>query len=345
MATSIRRHFAWIGSGPGAVWAVLVALALVFFAPVQVSAHAAGGTTGADLQISGSASTGSPSGGAAFTYTFQVKNAGPQTATAATFTDPLNSGVAVSSTAVNGNSAACSSTTDANGVATITCNLGDMASGSQLSVVENATAPAATASEGIYDNTPSVQSSVTDPNPANNQVTVEIKVFGTGGGGTAPPPLANGPCATIAPQNPAPMTVNFSTVTLKATITSCSQLTQPNLVVAFQGGNTTDGYVFTCNAPQSSASSQPVSYSLSPGASTSATCKNDAFVTSNSEGSAYSASGTGTATLYADCQTSGDFPESASDPQSTCSTVLATGSYQWQVNVPIPKPASGRRPL
>src|SRR5689334_8623568 len=41
----------------------------------------AGGTaTGADLQMSGSASTGSPDAGAQLTYTFQVKNTGPDSA-------------------------------------------------------------------------------------------------------------------------------------------------------------------------------------------------------------------------------------------------------------------------
>jgi uncharacterized repeat protein (TIGR01451 family) len=322
----------------GRARAVFVAVCLMTFGSMQVAAHASGGTTtGADLQVSGSASTGGPAPGAAFTYTFQIKNSGPQTATAATFTDPLNGGVAVGSAAVNGNSAACSTSTDVNGLTTITCNLGDVASGSQVNVVEIATAPTV---NGTYNNVPSVQSSVTDPNPANNVVSVGIKVTGA-------PALVNGPCATITPQNPLPLTQNFTLVNLKATITSCSALTQSNLVVAFQGannGSVLDGYVFTCNAPQNLATVDPASYTLSPGASTAATCKGNGEVNATQGSLGSTASGIGTATLYAGCQTidGGGFLDSVSDPQSTtCPSVLATGTYAWSVNVPVIVPPNG----
>src|SRR4051812_21377698 len=54
--------------------------------------QAGGVSTGADLKISGSASTGSPNAGAAFSYTFQVKNSGPDAASDVVFVDTLPAG-------------------------------------------------------------------------------------------------------------------------------------------------------------------------------------------------------------------------------------------------------------
>jgi hypothetical protein len=166
-------------------------------------------------------------------------------------------------------------------------------------------------------------------------------------GGTPPPPLQPGPCATIVPQNPDPMTKQFLTLNLKAQITSCSQLNQSNLVVAFKGGDlfngATDAYVFTCNAPESLTSTQPLSYTLSPGASMGVGCSLQTSV-NDTGSSSYTASGTGTATLYADCQTSATALQSASDQSLPCTTVLGTGIYPWSVNVPIPPPGPGVRP-
>jgi uncharacterized repeat protein (TIGR01451 family) len=326
----------------GRVGLILAAGAALLLVPGQIAAQASGGTTtGADLQMSGSASTGSPTAGDAFTYTFQVKNSGPQTAASATFTNVLNFGVRIGSATVNGNATPCPKTTDINGISTITCSLGDMVSGSQVSVVEDAFAPAATSIRATYDNTPSAQSAVSDPNLANNQATVEIQVAA---GAAAPPPLASGPCATIAPQAPVPLTVNNSTVTLKATIASCSQLVEPNLVIDFEGGNGVDGYVFSCKAPQNLTTSLPVSYTLTAGASTSATCKGSGSVNDSSLFSSFTASGTGTATLYGDCQTINGFLESVSNPQLACTTVLATGTYSWLVDVPAPPGAAPQPP-
>ena len=335
MATSrLRRRAGVARMGSSRAW--IGTIALVLLTSAQVAAHASGGTTtGADLQLSGSASNGGPAPGAAFTYTFQVKNSGPQTATGATFTDPLNGGVAISSAAVNGNAAACSTSTDLNGLVTISCNLGDMPSSSQLNVVETATAPTV---NGTYVNAPSVQSSVTDPNTSNNAVSVSIKVSGA-------PALVNGPCVNMTTQDPLPLLQNFTLVTLKATLTSCSALTQTNLVVAFRGADNAsvlDSWVFTCDAPQNTATTQPVSYTLTPGASTTATCKNLGEVNATQGALGSTASGTGTATLYADCQSSGSGSlDSVSAPGTTCTTVLATGTYNWSVNVPVILPPNG----
>lgn len=300
-----------------------IAVGLAILAPVQVAAHASGGTTtGADLQISGSASGGSQAPGAAYSYTYQVKNSGPQTATAATFTNVLNRGVAITSAAVNGNAGACSPSTDATGVVTVTCSLGDMASSSQLTVVEDASAPTV---NGTYYDSPFVQSTVTDPNGTNNEFTVAIKVSGA-------TPLVAAPCATMTV--PSPLTASFTsstnvaptqTITMSASVTSCSTLTQPNLMVNFVGGPTTqpDAAIFTCQAP-TPPNGNPASITLSPGATVGLTCQ-----TTTTGGA--SDSGVGTATLYADCESTGLGPVSASNPATACTNVLTTSTYDWVV--------------
>lgn len=156
-------------------------------------ALAAGSTTGADLQVSGSASTGSPAAGAAFSYTFQVKNSGPQAATAATFTDALPLGTTYNSAIVNGASAPCGVSN-----AIIACDLGSLASGTQATVVISVTAPT---TAGNYSNTGSTTSGVADPQPANNSVsvTVQVKTSAATVGvvaysnlGSVPPPAGGG---------------------------------------------------------------------------------------------------------------------------------------------------------
>ena len=138
-------------------------------APVSPLATAATvSNSGADLQVSGSASTGSPNPGATFTYTFQVKNSGPNPATAPTLTDALPVGTGFVSAAVNGVPGACSLVDTM-----VSCNLGDLASGAQATVAIAVTAPLAA---GTFTNTGSVASSVLDPNGSNNSVTVNAQV-------------------------------------------------------------------------------------------------------------------------------------------------------------------------
>jgi len=131
-------------------------------------AFAGSGSTGADLQISGSASTGSPNAGSSFSYTFQVKNSGPESAAAATFGDALPAGVGFNAATVNGATGAC---TFADPV--VSCDLGSLASGAQAVIVVNAYAPTVV---GTYSDTGSTSSGTADPNPANNGVTVTVQV-------------------------------------------------------------------------------------------------------------------------------------------------------------------------
>jgi uncharacterized repeat protein (TIGR01451 family) len=137
------------------------------------AALAAGGTTGADIQISGSASTGSPGPGQPFSYTFQVKNSGPQTASATRFTDQLPVGTTLGFGTVNGFSAPCSSATNANGATVVSCNLSDIAKGGQATVMVSLKAPM---SVGTFSNTGTATSSVSDPQLSNNTVSINAQV-------------------------------------------------------------------------------------------------------------------------------------------------------------------------
>jgi uncharacterized repeat protein (TIGR01451 family) len=118
--------------------------------------------------VSGSASTGSPNAGSSFSYTFQVKNSGPDSATSSTFGDALPASVGYNFATVNGSSAACSFVDPA-----ISCDLGTLASGAQATVVVNAYAPTTV---GTYANTGTATSSTADPNSGNNSVTVTVQV-------------------------------------------------------------------------------------------------------------------------------------------------------------------------
>src|SRR5205085_6244456 len=143
------------------------------FVPASVAYAGGGTTTGADIQVSGSASTGSPGPGQPFSYTFMVKNSGPDTATAVNFTDPLPVGTTLGFGTVNGFSAPCSTTTGANGVGTVSCNLFDIVKGSQATVVVYLDAPM---TAGTFSDTGNVTSSVADPQLSNNSVTVTAQV-------------------------------------------------------------------------------------------------------------------------------------------------------------------------
>jgi uncharacterized repeat protein (TIGR01451 family) len=119
-----------------------------------------------DVQITGSSSTGSPSAGSPFAYVFQVKNSGPQLASAVSFSDTLPAGERV----LGAFSTSGTCTTSAG---TVSCNLGDLAVGSSALIGVGVTAPT---TAGTYVNSASVSSGVTDTNPANNTVSVTIQV-------------------------------------------------------------------------------------------------------------------------------------------------------------------------
>src|SRR4051812_32794448 len=111
------------------------ATALAVIAPASAALASGGTASGADLQVSGSASTGSPAAGAAFTYSFLVKNSGPDTATAVVLSDPLPGGTVYNYATANSSTLPCAAFGNPNGGATASCNLGDIAKGGQATVV------------------------------------------------------------------------------------------------------------------------------------------------------------------------------------------------------------------
>jgi uncharacterized repeat protein (TIGR01451 family) len=119
-----------------------------------------------DVQVSGSASTGSPARGASYAYTFQVKDNGPWLAPGVTFSDVLPGGVTLISV---------SSTVGSCGAAagTVTCDLGDLGVGAQAVVTETVQAPLTPAT---IVNTASVAMADADRQPANNSVGVTVQV-------------------------------------------------------------------------------------------------------------------------------------------------------------------------
>lgn len=163
-----------------------------------------GGTTTtattADLQIAGSASTGSPDPGSAFSYTYLVKNSGPANATSVVFSDLLPSNVTPNFAVGAGSVTNCALVGDLSGGTTVQCNLGLIVKGGQASVQINVTAPQVAQA---ITNTASVTSALTDPKPDNNAVTINVAVKAPTGGvckggvcDTVPAPVAAA-CATL----------------------------------------------------------------------------------------------------------------------------------------------------
>ena len=124
--------------------------------------------TGADLQMLGSASTASPNAAAQFTYTFVVKNNGPESAVAVTFSDVLPLGTGFNSATVDGAITPCSISN-----MTVSCTVGTLARNGQATVVVDLNAPV---TAGSFSNTATVTSSIPDPQAGNNTATVAVQV-------------------------------------------------------------------------------------------------------------------------------------------------------------------------
>lgn len=120
-----------------------------------------------DVQMSGSASTGSPSAGAQFDYRFQVKVGGSVSATGVVFSDALPAELSyVTASASNGGPCSFNS-----GV--VQCALGDMAAGSQALVTLTVLAPP-TAGTAVSNTGTAFAFNGSDNQPGNNTVTVNI---------------------------------------------------------------------------------------------------------------------------------------------------------------------------
>lgn len=125
-------------------------------------------TGAADMAVTMSASSTLVRAGSNLTYSIVVKNNGPDTAIWSTLSDTLPAGVSiVSATASSGWS--CYYYT---GGSNVTCNFGDMPSGTSQTV-SLVVKPSVS---GTHSNTASVSSNVTDPVTANNSATTTVTV-------------------------------------------------------------------------------------------------------------------------------------------------------------------------
>jgi uncharacterized repeat protein (TIGR01451 family) len=121
----------------------------------------------ADLSISKSAPSTQVTAGNDITYTLTVKNHGPSDATVVTATDILPEGVTLVSV----------TTTQGTCDVTVTCNLGNLASGAIATITIVVTVDPATPS-GSITNTATVSGNETDPAPGNNEARAETPVLG-----------------------------------------------------------------------------------------------------------------------------------------------------------------------
>jgi uncharacterized repeat protein (TIGR01451 family) len=118
----------------------------------------------ADLAIAKVDSRDPSPAGRNLTYTLNVTNNGPNPATGVTVTDTLPSGLSARSSSASQGSYS--------GTTTVTCALGDLASGASATV----TIVVRPSSEGTITNTASVAGNQPDPNSANNSATQETTI-------------------------------------------------------------------------------------------------------------------------------------------------------------------------
>jgi uncharacterized repeat protein (TIGR01451 family) len=121
-----------------------------------------------DLQVTGFASTGSPTVGSTFTYTFQVKNNGPQPALGVSFADVIPAAETFVSASTNLAGQTCGIS-----AGQVSCSLGDLAVGAQANVTLTAIAPP---TPTTISDTATVSMMVTDLKPSNNAVSVTVQI-------------------------------------------------------------------------------------------------------------------------------------------------------------------------
>ncbi len=172
-ASSVGTYVAQLSASGSFASGGSVSNTLNFSVPVSQGPAGGGGGGGTapagstDMQLTGSANTGSPALGSAFSYRFLDKNAGKADASNVTFDDPLPA--SVSGISVSTDTGTCSLDTTVN---TVHCDLGTVAAGKQATITVNAVAPSAA---GAVTNTASTAFSGTDSNPANNSASVTVQ--------------------------------------------------------------------------------------------------------------------------------------------------------------------------
>ncbi|MBI1764023.1 MAG: DUF11 domain-containing protein, partial [Acidobacteria bacterium] len=115
-------------------------------------------------------------GGATFTYTLVVNNAGPSDAQNVIINDPLPLGISFVSVAQTVGTGFSCTGPSANQNGTVTCTKGTMAVGETATFVITAFAPANSAA-AVRTNTATIQASTTDPVPGNNSAAVNTTII------------------------------------------------------------------------------------------------------------------------------------------------------------------------
>jgi hypothetical protein len=150
----------------------------------------------ADLQMTGSASTGSPFTDSLFSYTFQFKNNGPDSAPHATIVDTLPASVTYMGI-LNPvpNNACCVPTLIVNRVVA-TCDFGTLKKGATASMQVLVSAPDSAAP---VSNTANAVSTLLDPVLTNNAITITVQAQVAKPARLAPAPTPTPtPVATVA---------------------------------------------------------------------------------------------------------------------------------------------------
>ena len=235
--------------------------ALLFSAGSAAVASGGATTTGADLQVTGAASTGSPNPGSPYSYTFQIKNNGPDSASAVVFSDPLPAGTVYNFATANGSTLPCAAFGNPAGGATVSCNVGGLAKGGQATVVVGLNAPQAITS---YADTGAASASSTDPNAANNSATVTVQTKASIKNGVNDvAPTAPTPCATLnGLAAPTGYYLTWAAIWNTFTVKSCSTSTESVNVEVTETNTATGTIDYDVVMPMSLLSAQNISMVL-----------------------------------------------------------------------------------
>jgi uncharacterized repeat protein (TIGR01451 family) len=160
---SARVNYTPAAAGPLNVQATISARERDPVATNNAATATATATETVDLAVAGSASASTVERGAAFIYTFQIRNAGPNASSATHLSIAAASGVTVASASPSGCTVSSS---------TIDCDLGALATAATVSVTVNATAAAA----GTLRTTASASHAATavDVDASNDIATVDV---------------------------------------------------------------------------------------------------------------------------------------------------------------------------
>jgi uncharacterized repeat protein (TIGR01451 family) len=204
----------------------------------------------ADLQLTGRASTGSPTPGSSYTYTFTVKNSGTGTADNVVFRDELPNSVVYNFWTLNGqNVSGCTlqGLGPDTGGDTIVCTVGTLAKGTSANIVVSVSAPQVAST--VADTASVGSDSINDPNPANNSSTVNISVKAPTGsvckGGTCDlvPTVQAAPCAALTSVTaPVGYYLIYAAIWNTFTLQSCSSSSE-TVSVQVQELNTITGAI------------------------------------------------------------------------------------------------------